>query len=236
MNTRDQRDGSTVFDRNRSGGAHIQGMSFGIAESPMGGRPSYRQKEVISGSSVSFSSNLLQSKKSRVIRCGTRWRWMVALILTVGVFIWASAMVGAFPSSSEDLGRRYFQSAQLFYTRGDYEQALKDWTFIIENLPKSAYADDALIAIGRYHLEVNHDPQTASRFFERVLAEYPQADKAPAAHFFQGRIRYDYGMTLADLQDALASFERVTVLYPRSGWAGEAALLAGEIHRLLGEP
>lgn len=150
-----------------------------------------------------------------------------------------SLVVLTLPSTAQeendDLGKRYIQSAQVFFQRGDYEQALKDWNYVIDNLPKSRYADEALVELGRYYFEVRRDPTKARNYFDKVISQYPQADKVPAAHYFLGEILLADGTGSGSMDEALATFERIAVLYPLSPWAGRASIQAGLIYWLRGD-
>ncbi len=123
----------------------------------------------------------------------------------------------------------------MFFERGDYEQAVNDWKFIIENTPSSEYADDALIALGEYALSVEKDLKKAIDYFQKVLDNYATRDKAPAAFYYLGKIKAKYGINQKDFDDAIANFERVFLIHPKSEWAGPASISAAELYSLEGD-
>ena len=84
--------------------------------------------------------------------------------------------------------------------------------------PDTDSVDDALLEIGRYHLEVEGDAEQAREAFEQVAKRFPQSDGAPGAYYYLGRLTLERATTAAELDDALAQFARVQRLYPRSEW------------------
>lgn len=140
-------------------------------------------------------------------------------------------------AQSEDLARRYLQSAARFYERGDYEQALRDWQTVVEKFPDSPYAPEALVAIGRYFLERRADPDAALEAFRTVLERHPRSPQAAPAHYFVGHIRLHYGRSFpADVSEAVAHLERMAVLYPDSEWTGRALTEVGLYLGTTGQP
>jgi len=140
-------------------------------------------------------------------------------------------------AQSEDLARRYLQSADRFYERGDYEQALRDWQTVVEKFPDSPYAPEALVAMGRYFLERRADPDAALEAFRTVLQRYPRSPQAAPAYYFVGHIQLHYGRSFpADVSEAVANLERMAILYPDSEWTGRALTEVGLYLGATGQP
>ncbi|MCS7311738.1 MAG: tetratricopeptide repeat protein, partial [Acidobacteria bacterium] len=138
---------------------------------------------------------------------------------------------------SEDLARRYLQSAYRFSERGDYEQALRDWQTVVEKFPDSPYAPEAWVAMGRYFLEHRADPDAALEAFRTVLQRYPQSPQAALAYYFVGYTQLHYGRAFpADTSEAVANLERMAVLYPDNEWTGRALTEAGLYLGATGQP
>ena len=68
----------------------------------------------------------------------------------------------------EDQARRQLESGREFFRAGRYAEAIKDFQTVAEGYPTSTVADDALLAVADYQLEIARDPQTA-----RATAEPP---------------------------------------------------------------
>lgn len=134
--------------------------------------------------------------------------------------------------SSEEVARRQFESGQAFARDGKFGEALKDFQAVVEAHPNSAAADNALLEIGRYYLDVVKDPGQALPVAEAILKKYPTSDSAPSAHVLVGRIALTRSRKRADLETALASFERVPRLFPDSEAVPRALHMAGEALRL----
>src|SRR5262249_37829512 len=145
----------------------------------------------------------------------------VAVLLVAG-----TAVVGA-QGDSEEVARRQFDSGVTVIPSGRYTEALKDFQTILASFGKSSVADNALLQTALYQLEIARDPGAAQTSVDRLLKEYPDTDSAPMAHIVAGRIALAKGRAPADVDAALASFERVSRLFPND----EAVPAAGVFSR-----
>ena len=80
-------------------------------------------------------------------------------------------------------------------------------------------------------LEVARDLDASQAAVDKLLKDYPDTDSAPMAHVVAGRIATTKGRTPADLDAALASFERVPRLFPGNEAVAAAGYFAGETLR-----
>ena len=140
--------------------------------------------------------------------------WSVGCVLAC-IFFFATTLSAQTPQSS--LARQQLASGIQFYEQQRYKQALNDFQIIISSMADTEYADDALLHIGRYYLEIEEDFETAKVKFETVLRSYPTANAAPGAYYYLGEVilRSDRGGSGVD--DALANFQRV-FLYEQNPW------------------
>jgi len=71
---------------------------------------------------------------------------------------------------------------------------------------------------------------------DRLLKDYANSDSAPMAHVLSGRLAMMKGHAPADVDAALASFERVPRLFPGTEGVAAAGYYAGEalrtVHRI----
>ena len=67
----------------------------------------------------------------------------------------------AITEANEDLPRRQYESGLSFLQGQRYAEALKDFQAIIDSFPKSLVADNALLQIALYQIDVAHDLGTA---------------------------------------------------------------------------
>lgn len=137
---------------------------------------------------------------------------------------------------SEDLARRQFESGRSFVQNGRYVEALKDFQAVVDSFPQSAVADDALLEIALYHLEVVRDQAAAQVAVDRLLKDYPASDSAPMAYVLVGRLTIAKSRATADVDAALASFERVPRLFPSSPAVAAARYYTGDTLRLARRP
>ena len=134
--------------------------------------------------------------------------------------------------SQEEAAQRRYDSGRAFYNVGKYAEALLDFQATVETYPASAVADDALMDIATYQLEIAGDPSGASTSIETLLKKYPNADAAPMALVMQGRITLAKGLSNADIDSALANFDRVPRLFPGTSAVPAALLNVGRALRL----
>ena len=151
----------------------------------------------------------------------------VAILLVAG-----TAVVGA-QGNSEEFARRQFDSGMTFMQSGRYTEALKDFQTILDSFGKSSVADNALLQTALYQLEIARDTGAAQTSVDRLLKDYPDTDSAPMAHIVAGRIALAKGRAPADVDAALASFERVPRLFPNDEAVPAAGFYAADALRIV---
>jgi TolA-binding protein len=152
---------------------------------------------------------------------------------TLAVFLAFSAPVLA-QSSPEEQARRLLEDGRTYRGEGKAKQALDNFNTIVTGFPGTESVDDALLEIGRYHLEVEGDDEKARAAFDQVAKRFPQSDGAPGAYYYLGWLTLTRAKAAAELEDALAQFTRVQRLYPGSEWVPRALHAAGLTHRKAG--
>ena len=135
--------------------------------------------------------------------------------------------------SGEDLPRRQYDSGMSFLKGQRYAEALKDFQAIIDSFPKSQVADNALLQIALYQIDVAKDLGAAQSAVDQLTKVYPETDSAPMAYVVGGRISMAKGRTPSDVDSAVASFERVERLFPGNDAVPAAGFFAGEALRLV---
>ena len=158
---------------------------------------------------------------------------------SVPLWLVAAAVAVAAPSpttaqGSEDLARRQYESGLTFVQNGRYSEALKDFQAVVDSFGKTAVADDALLQIAQHHLDVAGDQGAAQAATDRLLKEYPASDSAPMAYVLVGRLTIARSQAPADVDAALASFDRVPRLFPASPAVAAARYFSGETMRIVG--
>jgi TolA-binding protein len=143
-----------------------------------------------------------------------------------------SVVVGA-QGNIEEFARRQYESGLTFMQNGRYTEGLKDFQTVLETFGKSSIADNALLQIALYHIDVAHDLAASQVAVERLLKDYPDTDSAPVAHILSGRIAFGKGRAPTDVDAALASFERVPRLFPNDEAVPAAGFYAGDTLRIV---
>jgi TolA-binding protein len=156
-------------------------------------------------------------------------------ILTLGLFLLAgSPPPAAAQVNVEEQARRQFESGLEFYRAGRYAEALKDFQTVAEGYATSAVADDAMLAIAEYQLEVLRDAIAARTSADILVKKYAAGDAAPMGYVIAGRATMALDPSPAGLDSAMASFDRVPRLFPRSEAVAPALYYSAEIDRRAG--
>ena len=145
---------------------------------------------------------------------------------------------GTGQTTDEDIARRQLDSGRSFLRQGNYPEALKDFRAVANDHATSSVADDALLEIGRYFFEIANDYPAATTAVDDLLKKYPTSNSAPDAYTLAGRLALARSHQPADLEAALANFDRVIRLVPgverrrqRAGVVGRDPLVSGPARR-----
>src|SRR5262249_60382927 len=87
---------------------------------------------------------------------------------------------------------------------GRYSEALKDFQAVLDSFAKSSVADNALLQVALYQLEIAKDTAASQAAVDRLLKGYPEADSAPMADVLSRRIAPAKGRAPAGVDPALA--------------------------------
>lgn len=157
-------------------------------------------------------------------------RGLPAVLAALGL----NAAVATAQISPEEQARTLLEAGRQYRSEGKNKQALDNFNTIVSGFPGSGSVDNALLEIGRYHLEVDGAPERAREAFDQVAKRFPQSDAAPGAYYFLGWLTMERATANAELDDALAQFDRVQRLYPGSEWVPRALYAAGLAHQRAG--
>jgi outer membrane protein assembly factor BamD (BamD/ComL family) len=152
-----------------------------------------------------------------------------AAIVCLGVAA-LGALAGA--QTPEEFARRRIESGRAFLRAQNYAEALKDFEAVLQSYPTSGVADDALLEIATYQLEIAHDPGAADLRAKELLKSYPASDSAAMALVLEGRVALARARTPEAVSTALASFDRVPRLFPGSDAVPASMYYAGESLRI----
>lgn len=131
----------------------------------------------------------------------------------------------------DDQARRLLEDGRSDLANGRARQGLDALQTIVTGFPNSAYADDALLEIGRYAEEVEKNLVKAREVYDQIAKRYPQSDAAPGAYLQMGRIAFATAASQGALDDALANFQRVIRLYPESPFVAHALVSSAAVYR-----
>jgi TolA-binding protein len=140
----------------------------------------------------------------------------------------AGAVLAQTQASNEEVARRQLESGRAFARQGNYTEAMKDFRAVADTHPSSSVADNALLEIARYYIDVAGDMVAAGGAVDTIVKKYATSDSAPDAYVLAGRLDLARSHQGDDLDSALANFQRVFRLFPSSDAVPRALALAGE--------
>ncbi len=160
-------------------------------------------------------------------------RHLVVAIVGLSLGICARAPLLGQSQSIEEQARMRLNAGLTFLEKRNFQEAIKDFKAVVEQYPTSSVADVAQLQIATYELEIAGNPAGAEQAAGLLLKNYAQSSSAPMAYVLLGRVAMAKGRSVEDTDAAIASFERVGMLFPRSDAVPAAVYYAGEALRLL---
>ena len=154
--------------------------------------------------------------------------------LTLWVLV--SPFTAVAQQQGDELAVRRFQTGLNFARDGRSTEALTDFEAVIELYPSSPVADNALLEIARYHLEITEDLDRAAEYVGRIVdnAGYSLQDAAPEAYVVLARSIMARGHTSENLDAALGQLQRGLGLWPDAPVVPQTLFFTGEAHRHAG--
>ncbi len=128
-------------------------------------------------------------------------------------------------SRSETPPDQLYKTAYSDYMQANYQLAIQGFEEYLQRFPKTDLADNALFWIGECHAALK-ETDKALEAYSKVLEDYPDSDKAPAAQLKKGILYLEKG----DQSQGVLNLQYVVYEHPGS----EEADLAREKLRSLG--
>jgi TolA-binding protein len=151
----------------------------------------------------------------------------VSLMLAFG-----ATLAVAQDSATEGAARRRYESGLTFLAEKKYSEALKDFQAVVDSYQQSRVADAALLRIAEYQLDVAGDIAAAQTASDLLQKKYGNSDSGPMGLVLAGRITLAKSRAAADVDSAIASYDRVPRLFPGSDAVPASMYYAGEALRL----
>lgn len=152
----------------------------------------------------------------------------------LGLALVAAPSAALAQTSPEEQARRLLEDGRQYWAQGKIKQALDNYNTIVSGFPSTNSVDDALLEIGRWHVEIEGNLEKGREAFDQVAKRFPQSDGAPGAYYYLGWLTLNRASTPAELEDALAQFTRVQRLYSGSDWVPKSLYAAGLVHQKAG--
>ncbi|MFC1853149.1 tetratricopeptide repeat protein [candidate division CSSED10-310 bacterium] len=129
-------------------------------------------------------------------------------------------------ADTPDIAEGLYRNALSLLNQGLAEQALADFTKIVNLYPSSEYADDAYYLIGKHYFQVL-DYEKSLEALNMVINSYGNLDWAPAAYYLKAKIFLDSRYDKFDNKVAYANFSRIFSIYQDSDWVDRGYFGAG---------
>jgi len=140
------------------------------------------------------------------------------------------ALVHAQPQvqpQDRNLAERLYRSGEKAYASKAYKEALDTWGQLLQTSPDSGFAPMVLLKLARYQVEVEHKPEAAMPYLDRLKADHMKSPEAAEGLLLRGLLLAKGARRSAELKDAVAEFNRVVDLFPDAPACGEARLHLG---------
>jgi TolA-binding protein len=134
-----------------------------------------------------------------------------------------------------DLAERLFRSGERAYATKDYKEALDTWGQLLQTSPRSEYAPGVLLRLARHQVEIEHKPEAAMPYLDRLRSDYIKSPEAAEGMLMRGLLLRSKARRPAELKDAMAEFNRVIDLFPGGTSCAEARLQLGRAWRDQGQ-
>jgi TolA-binding protein len=154
----------------------------------------------------------------------------IASVMTIGLSV--STLLAQI--SPDEQARRLLEDGRSAIRQGKLQQALDSLNTIVTGFANTDVVDDALLEIGRAHIQLGDDVEKARAAFGEVARRYPQGNAAAGAYYHLGWLMLREASTRAQVEEALAQFSRLCRLYPKSEWIPKALHAIGQAHRRAG--
>lgn len=151
--------------------------------------------------------------------------------LAAAALLACAGVSAAQDATSEEFARRRYESGLAFLKDQKFAEALKDFQSVVDSYPKSGVADAALLRIAEYQLEVRGDAAAAQAAVDSLQKDYATSESGPMALVLAGRIAIMKSRAQADVESALASYDRVPRLFPNADAVAASLYFAGEALR-----
>jgi TolA-binding protein len=135
----------------------------------------------------------------------TIWLWTTGAAVLLLAF-----SLGALNMMEGDLGESLYRQAETLRQAHQHERALRHYRLLVNNHPRSAWADDALFRQGEILGNHLKRYRQAAAAYRGLVDRYPDSPRAGDALMAVGAIAYldlqDYGIARAAYQEALEKF------------------------------
>lgn len=129
------------------------------------------------------------------------------------------------------VARAYIEMGSLSRNQSQFNDALKYYKTVVEQMPLSGYADDALAAIESVY-QTKNDPQGYLKYIETIGKGETKTETEKEDMIFnsaeQVYLTENYQQALVSLQDYMEA-------YPSGKYSGKAAFYAADSYRMLGK-
>lgn len=154
-------------------------------------------------------------------------------VLLFWLLVGIARFSGAQQDQSDALAEKMFQTAKGLMRDKLYDQAIQDYKTIVNSYPRSGYADNALLELGKYYYQVERNTVEAARYFQQIIENYQGKESTADAYYYKGILLTEGPTTEQQLQDGLANFLRTIQFYPESLVVEEALYRAGVVEQRL---
>ncbi|HEY3347719.1 MAG TPA: tetratricopeptide repeat protein [Nitrospirota bacterium] len=148
---------------------------------------------------------------------------VAAVLLLLFSFSSSTPVLAADNGEAKEKAR--FEYALDLFRRGASDSAAKEFQGFIADYPRSVYADDALLWLGRNEM-MQKDYDEGLAYFQKALEQFPDGDASARAQFEVAGYYFEPANPKRDYQKAMAEYLRIPFFYPESSLVDDARYYA----------
>lgn len=126
------------------------------------------------------------------------------------------------PSCLFMLGRLYRDMYDTFNDTRDVEDSISYYKDVVRLFPKNRLADDAYFALGQIYLKKKKSPESAARFLEDIINDYPSGDMYSKAENLLKILSQEHDIALPKSMMSPTAYNKLSYVLPVKYWSSDS--------------
>lgn len=126
------------------------------------------------------------------------------------------------PSCLFMLGRIYSDIYDKFGQARDLDESISYFKDVVRLFPKNRLADDAYFSLGKLYLSKKSNPESAAKFLEEIVNEYPSGDMHLKAENLLKIISKEHNIALPKAMMSSTNYNKLSYVLPVKYWSSDS--------------